>query len=85
MLRHVRRGFSGLLPVIAVLLAQLVPTVAGGADSLRPPDYTFTRGLSESVYAPDQIVREILEVSVPEPDEPDGQINLHVEVVRPNV
>ncbi len=85
MLRHVRRGFPGLLPVLGVLLAQLVPTVASGADSLRPPDYTFTRGLSESVYAPDQIIREILEVSVPEPDEPDGQINLHVEVVRPNV
>jgi predicted acyl esterase len=85
MLRDVRLRFSWLLLVLVALLAQLPPAAAPGADSLKPPDYTFTRGLSQVVYGPDQIIRDILDVPVPEPDEPDGQIALHVEVVRPNV
>ncbi|HEV8662629.1 MAG TPA: CocE/NonD family hydrolase, partial [Candidatus Methylomirabilis sp.] len=85
MLRDVRLRFSWLLLVLVALLTQLPPTAAPGADSLKPPDYTFTRGLSQVVYGSDQIIRDILDVPVPEPDEPDGQIALHVEVVRPNV
>src|SRR5437867_4980131 len=85
MLRDARRRLPGMLLALTALLAQPVPTAAAGAGSLTPPDYTSTRGLSKPVYGSDQIIRDILAVPVPDPDEPDGQITLHVEVVRPNV
>src|SRR5207247_9518112 len=85
MLRDARRRLPGMLLALIALLAQPVPTAAAGAGSLTPPDYTSTHGLSKPVYGSDQIIRDILAVPVPDPDEPDGQLTRHVEAERPNV
>ena len=72
--------------LVAGLFTLLVASVAtaAAATSLTPVDYTTVKGLSQVTYTSDRIVRDVLDVPVPDAGEADGWLNLHVEVTRPN-
>lgn len=82
------RGRSGrilVLPVVSALVLAIPLATPVMAEKATPPppvkafDYTQVKGLSADIYAPDQIVKEIIEVPMF-----DG-IDLHIEVTRPDV
>jgi predicted acyl esterase len=69
---------------VLALVAGLLVVLAAQTAAAATHDYTATRGLSKAIYAPDQIIRESFDVAVPDAGEPDGTLDLYVEVVRPN-
>ena len=78
------RRLRALVLVSGIGAVGVFPAIPAAAGSLKPVDYTSIGGLSKIAYSADQIVRESLWVSAPDADELDGELDLYVEIVRPN-